>query len=76
MLRGRGYTRGGTRRAAPGRNNPSRRRGDAEVEEGANAVLVVAVALSRAAGSQMTVDYATADGTATAGADYTRPAAR
>ena len=44
---------------------------DAEVEEGANAVLVFAVALSRAAGSQMTVDYTTSDGTATAGADYT-----
>ena len=44
---------------------------DAEVEEGANAVLVFAIALSRAASSQMTVDYATNDGTATAGADYT-----
>ncbi len=44
---------------------------DAEVEEGANAVLVFAVALSRAASSQITVDYATSDGTATAGADYT-----
>ena len=44
---------------------------DAEVEEGANAVLVFAVALSRAASNQMTVDYATSDGTATAGADYT-----
>ena len=44
---------------------------DTEVEEGANAVLVFAVALSRAASSQMTVDYATSDGTATAGADYT-----
>ena len=44
---------------------------DAEVEEGANAVLVFAVALSRSASSQMTVDYATSDGTATAGADYT-----
>ena len=45
--------------------------GDAEVEEGANAVLVFAVALSRATSSQMTIDYATSDGTATAGADYT-----
>ena len=44
---------------------------DAEVEEGANAVLVFAIALSRAASSQMTVNYATSDGTATAGADYT-----
>ena len=46
--------------------------GEAEVEEGANAVLVFAVALSRAASSQLTIDYATSDGTATAGADYTR----
>ena len=45
--------------------------GDAEVEEDANAVLVFAVALSRAAGSQLTIDYATSNGTATAGADYT-----
>ena len=44
---------------------------DAEVEESANAVLMFAIALSRAASSQMTVDYATSDGTATAGADYT-----
>ena len=44
---------------------------DAEVEEGTNAVLVFAVALSRAASSQMAIDYATSDGTATAGADYT-----
>ena len=43
---------------------------DAEVEEDANAVLAFAVALSRAASSQMTVDYETTDGTATAGADY------
>ena len=44
---------------------------DAEVVEGANVVLAFAVALTRAASSQMTVDYATSDGTATAGADYT-----
>ena len=44
---------------------------DAEVEEGANAVLAFAVALSHAASSQLTIDYATSDGTATAGADYT-----
>ena len=44
---------------------------DAEVEEDANAVLAFAVALSRAASSQLTIDYATSDGTATAGADYT-----
>ena len=45
--------------------------GDTEVEEAANAVLVFAVGLSRAASSQLTIDYATSDGTATAGADYT-----
>ena len=44
---------------------------DAEVEEGANAVLAFAVALSRAASSQLTISYTTSDGTATAGADYT-----
>ena len=44
---------------------------DAEVVEGANVVLAFAVALTRAASSQLTVDYATSDGTATAGADYT-----
>ena len=44
---------------------------DARVEEGAGAVLVFAVTLSRAATSAFTIDYATADGTAQAGADYT-----
>ena len=44
--------------------------GDVEVAEGADAVLVFAVSLTRAAGSALTVDYATSDGTATAGADY------
>ena len=44
---------------------------DVEVEEGAGAVLAFSVALTRAASSQLTVDYATSDGTATAGADYT-----
>ena len=44
---------------------------DGEVVEGANVVLAFAVALTRAASSQLTVDYATSDGTATAGADYT-----
>ena len=44
---------------------------DVEVEEGADVILAFAVALSRAASSQVTVDYATSDGTATAGADYT-----
>ena len=45
--------------------------GDVEVEEGAGVVLAFGVALTRAASSQLTVDYATSDGTATAGADYT-----
>ena len=44
---------------------------DAEVEEGPNASLAFAVTLSRAPSSTVTVDYATADGTATAGSDYT-----
>ena len=45
--------------------------GDVEGAEGADAVLVFAVSLTRAAGSALTVDYATSDGTATAGSDYT-----
>ena len=44
---------------------------DAEVEEAANATLAFAVTLSRAPSSTVTVDYATSDGTATAGSDYT-----
>ena len=44
---------------------------DAEVVEGANAVLAFGVSLTRAASSALTVDYATSDGTATAGSDYT-----
>ena len=44
---------------------------DAEVQEGPNAVLSFSVTLSRAPSSTVTVDYATADGTATAGSDYT-----
>ena len=45
--------------------------GDAEVDEGPNASLAFAVTLSRAASSTVTVDYASANGTATAGSDYT-----
>ena len=45
--------------------------GDVEVEEGAGVVLAFQVALTRAASNSLTVDYATSDGTATAGADYT-----
>ena len=44
---------------------------DARVEEGADAVLAFAVTLDRAASGTLTVDYATSDGTATAGEDYT-----
>ena len=44
---------------------------DARVEEGAGAVLEFAVTLSRAAAGQVTVDYQTANGTASAGTDYT-----
>ena len=43
---------------------------DARVEEGAGAVLAFAVTLSRAAGGTLTVDYATANGSAHAGVDY------
>ena len=45
---------------------------DARAEEGADETIDFAVSLSRAASGTVTVDYATADGTATAGADYTR----
>ena len=44
---------------------------DATVEEGAGAELAFTVTLSRAAAQTVTVQYATSDGTATAGADYT-----
>ena len=43
---------------------------DARVDENGGARLAFAVALSRAAGAQLTVDYSTADGSAQAGADY------
>ena len=44
---------------------------DAKVREGPDAVLDFAVTLDRAASGTVTVDYATADYTAIAGADYT-----
>ena len=44
---------------------------DARVEEGAGAMLEFAVTLERAAGGAVTVDYATSDGTAQVGVDYT-----
>ena len=45
---------------------------DARAREGEDATIDFAVTLSRAASAAVTVAYATADGTATAGADYTR----
>ena len=44
---------------------------DAEAREGPGVTLDFAVTLNRAASGTVTVDYTTADGTATAGADYT-----
>ena len=44
---------------------------DARVDENAGALLAFAVTLSRAASGSVTVDYATANGSATAGDDYT-----
>ena len=44
---------------------------DARVKEAAGAALAFAVTLSRTATSAFSVDYATSDGTAQAGADYT-----
>ena len=44
---------------------------DVRVDENTNAALAFAVTLDRAASGTVTVDYATANGTATAGADYT-----
>ena len=44
---------------------------DARAEEGTDATLDFAVTLSRAASGPVAVAYATADGTATAGSDYT-----
>ena len=45
---------------------------DARVREASDATLDFAVSLSRAASGRVSVTYATADGTATAGSDYTR----
>ena len=45
---------------------------DARAEEGADETIDFAVTLSRAASGTVAVAYATADGTATAGEDYTR----
>ncbi|MYG53919.1 MAG: hypothetical protein F4204_16670 [Rhodospirillaceae bacterium] len=43
---------------------------DARADEGPDAAVAFTVSLSRAASGPVTVDYATADGTATAGRDY------
>ena len=58
-------------RAAAVHSPPAISVADAEVHEAPNARLAFAVTLDRAATTAVTVDYATADGTATAGADYT-----
>ena len=49
---------------------------DAKVEEGDGAVLAFVVTLDRAASRTVRVDYATANGTATAGQDYTATSGR
>ena len=49
---------------------------DARVEEAAGAAMEFAVTMSRASTSTVTVDYATSDGSATAGADYTASSGR
>ena len=49
---------------------PALRVADAEVREGPDAALAFRVTLDRAPSSPVTVDYATSDGTAAAGADY------
>ena len=51
--------------------DPLLRVANATVREGPQAQLSFEVSLDRAAARAVTVDYATADGTATAGADYT-----
>ncbi|MXW36355.1 MAG: hypothetical protein F4Z60_13050 [Chloroflexi bacterium] len=45
---------------------------DAEATEGEDAAVVFTVTLSRAASGEVSVDYVTRNGTATAGEDYTR----
>ena len=49
---------------------------DAEVEEGADATLEFTVRLSRERFDETAVDYATSDGTARAGSDYTETSGR
>ena len=50
--------------------------GDALVQEAAGAVLTFAVTLSRMAANPITVNYATSDGSAQAGSDYTAASGR
>ena len=54
------------------RSVPSLRVADARAREGVDATLGFAVTLDRAASGEIAVDYATSDGTATAGEDYNR----
>ena len=49
---------------------------DAEAEENTDQTIDFTVSLDRAASGTVTVDYATADGSATAGADYTAASGR
>ena len=53
------------------RGRPALGVADAQAEEGRDATIDFVVSLSRAASGPATVDYATADGTAKAGEDYT-----
>ena len=66
-----GWRRGAEVSVRLTRETPALAVADAQVQEAANATLDFAVSLSRAASGTVTVDYATSDGSATAGADYT-----
>ena len=69
-----GYTVGATPATTTVRvrnRDPLLRVADASVREDPQALLSFEVSLDRAAAVTVTVDYATSDGTATAGADYT-----
>lgn len=57
--------------SGPGEDPPGLSVADATVEEAVGAAADFVVTLSRAASEAVTVDYATSDGTATAGSDYT-----
>ena len=64
-----GCSGAGSRRGLPGR--PRQSVADAEVDENSGATLDFDVTLSRAVNETVAVRYATADGSASAGADYT-----